>query len=297
MEQYLAIDIGGTSIKYGLVYADGTLQASNHVPTPATWDIFLERLDDIFTTVNATVVLDGLAVSAPGAVDSSTGIIHGVSAVPYIHHRPFLDALRERYALPVTVLNDANAAALAEGWTGAGAALERFATVVIGTGVGGSFVNKDEVMIGSHFHGGEFGYWILDPSLPQPDGAWSAIGSTSALVTRCRERLGRPLSGHDIFALQTESAIQEELERFYRWNAIGLYNIQFSFDPERILIGGGISRRPEVRDGIKRHLDALCDALGTLRIDVETCAHFNEANLIGAARFHMLNVKKGSAHL
>lgn len=290
MQHYLVIDIGGTSIKYGIVHADGTLHASDHVPTPATWDAFLEQLDAIVSEIKMTQAIDGLAISAPGAVDSTAGVIHGISAVQYIHDRPFLDALRERYALPVTVLNDANAAALAEGWTGAAASIERYATVVIGTGVGGAFVDKQAVMIGSHFHGGEFGYWILDPSLPHPDGTWSKIGATAALVQRCSDRLGRPLSGQDIFALQTDAAIQEELERFYRWNAIGLYNIQFSLDPERILIGGGISRRPEVRDGIKRHLDTLCDAFGTFRIDVETCAHFNEANLIGAARFHMLNV-------
>jgi len=66
--------------------------------------------------------------------------------------------------------------------------IERYATVVIGTGVGGAFVDKQAVMIGSHFHGGEFGYWILDPSLPHPDGTWSKIGATAALVQRCSDR-------------------------------------------------------------------------------------------------------------
>ncbi|WP_215191494.1 ROK family protein [Exiguobacterium sp. s7] len=288
MQHYLAIDIGGTSIKYGVVRSDGTLLSNKHVPTPATWDGLLEQVDVIFNETTAEARFDGIGFSAPGAVDSTTGVIHGISALPYIHDRPFLQAFKERYDLPVTVLNDANAAALAERWTGAAASVTSYATVVIGTGVGGAFVDHDQVMIGSHFHGGEFGYWILDPSLPHPDGTWSKIGATAALVHRCSEQLGRPLTGKDVFALQSDPIIQAELERFYRWNAIGIYNLQFGLDPERILIGGGISRRPEVRDGIERHLDALCDAFGTFRIDVETCAHFNEANLIGAARFHML---------
>ncbi|MCC5892134.1 ROK family protein [Exiguobacterium sp.] len=289
MQHYLTIDIGGTSIKYGVVQSDGELLSNKHVPTPATWDGLLEQVDLLFNETTAETPIAGIAISAPGAVDSETGVIHGISALPYIHDRPFLQAFKNRYGLPVTVLNDANAAALAEGWTGGAASTVRYATVVIGTGVGGAFIDKNEVMIGSHFHGGEFGYWILDPSLPHPDGTWSKVGATAVLVKRCSDRLGRTLTGKDIFDLQSDPVVQEELERFYRWNAIGIYNIQFSLDPERILIGGGISRRPEVRDGIKRHLDELCDAFGTFRINVETCQHFNEANLIGAARFHMLN--------
>ncbi|MEW8967528.1 ROK family protein [Exiguobacterium alkaliphilum] len=288
MQNYLAIDIGGTSIKYGVVQSDGTLQSNQHVPTPATWDGFLAQVDVIFNEVTAEAPIDGIAISAPGAVDSVTGVIHGITALPYIHNRPFLQAFKDRYSISVTVLNDANAAALAEGWTGAAASVKSYATVVIGTGIGGAFVDHNQVMIGSQFHGGEFGYWILDPSLPHPDGTWSKVAATSVLVNRCSEQLGRPLTGEDVFALQTDPVIQTELERFYRWNAIGIYNLQFGLDPERILIGGGISRRPEVRDGIKRHLDALCDAFGTFRIDIKTCTHFNEANLIGAARFHML---------
>lgn len=288
MNHYLAIDIGGTSIKYGVVQSDGNLLLNKHVPTPATWDDLLEQIDFMFNEVTAEYPIDGIAFSAPGAVDSKTGVIYGNSALPYIHNRPFLQAFDDRYKLPVTVLNDANAAALAEGWTGAAVSVKRYATVVIGTGIGGAFVDHDNVMIGSHFHGGEYGYWILDSSVPHPDGTWSKVGATSALIKRCSEQIGRPLTGQDVFSLQNEPKIEDELERFYRWNAIGIYNLQFSLDPELILIGGGISRRPELRDGIKRHLDALCDAFGTFHIELQTCAHFNEANLIGAARFHML---------
>lgn len=288
MPHYLAIDIGGTSIKYGMVQSDGTLLSNDHILTPTTWEAFVEQIDLIVNNRRATESIQGIAFSAPGAVDSTTGVIHGISALPYIHDRPFLQAFKERYDLPVTVLNDANAAALAEGWTGAAISLTSYATVVIGTGVGGAFVDREKVMIGSHFHGGEFGYWILDPSLLHPEGTWSKTGSTATLVYRCSKQLGRPLTGEDVFALQTEPIIRTELERFYRWNAIGLYNLQLGLDPERILIGGGISRRPEVRDGIKRHLDVLTDSFGTFRIEVETCAHFNEANLIGAVRFHLL---------
>lgn len=288
MQHYLAIDIGGTSVKYGIVQADGTLLLNSAVPTPSTWDGLLELVDWMVNETAIKAPIDGIAFSAPGAVDSTTGMIHGISALPYIHQRPFLQPFKERYDLPVTVLNDANAAALAEGWTGAAASVKRYVTVVIGTGIGGAFVDSNILMVGSHFYGGEYGYWILDPNLPHPDGTWSAIGSTAVLVKRCSQQLGRPLTGKDVFTLQNNPVIRIELERFYHWNAIGLYNIQFGLDPERILIGGGVSRRPEVRDGIKRHLDALCDTYGAFRIDVKTCAHFNEANLIGAARFHML---------
>ncbi|MFC4685158.1 ROK family protein [Exiguobacterium sp. s149] len=101
MQHYLAIDIGGTSIKYGVVRSDGTLLSNKHVPTPATWDGLLEQVDVIFNETTAEARFDGIGFSAPGAVDSTTGVIHGISALPYIHDRPFLQAFKERYDLPV----------------------------------------------------------------------------------------------------------------------------------------------------------------------------------------------------
>lgn len=290
MNHYLAIDIGGTAIKSALINQEGRVSSHREDATPDSFDGLLNLLDPIVEQATRIQHISGLAFSVPGAVDSKAGIIFGTSAVPYIHQLPFREVMHERYHVPVTLLNDANAAALAEDWTGAAKTLDRFAVVALGTGVGGALVHNGELLVGSTYHGGEFGYWILDHTKPHPDGTWSSVGSTGALVKACSVALGRPVTGRDVFEMQDDARIEAALEQFYRWNAIGLYNLQYGFDPERILIGGGISRRPEVVTGIQRHLDVLCDTFGTTAVHVATCDHFNEANLIGAVHFHLQSV-------
>jgi predicted NBD/HSP70 family sugar kinase len=71
---------------------------------------------------------------------------------------------------------------------------------------------------------------------------------------------------------------------------MGIYNLKYVLDPNKILIGGGISKRPDVIDGINNELAQLKDDISTLDIKVEACKFDNDANLIGAL-FHFLNRK------
>jgi len=207
------------------------------------------------------------------------------------------ELIKERTGLPVTIENDANCAALAEGWIGAAKDTDYYICIVIGTGIGGSIVMNHSILRGANLHGGEFGYMIMNDGnglsgKRDLQSTWSQTSSTRALVTRVEAEKSLPigtLTGEDVFRLaeSKDVAAQESLTQFYKSLAIGVYNLQYTLDPEKILIGGGISKRKEVIDGINAELALLKDDISTLTIGVEPCQFDNDANLIGAL-FHYL---------
>lgn len=280
-QAYIAIDWGGTAIKHGLVSKEGRLITQGSMPTPENLAALYETMREIKIHYQEGYQLLGVGISAPGAVNNASGVIGGITAIPYIHHFDIITPLKAIFGLPVAIINDANAAALAEGWQGAAKGIRHYATVVIGTGVGGGMVQDGHLVTGTHQLAGEWGYWILNSDTGE---IWSDVGATRPLTEAASALLGRSINGKELFALaqQGDASLQALLTRFYRYNAQGIYNLQHSFDPDLILIGGGISQQPAVIEGINQQLARICDSRGHISIVVRACQHFNDANLLGA---------------
>ncbi|MFJ7934490.1 ROK family protein [Sporosarcina sp. NPDC096371] len=304
MKAYMVFDVGGTYIKYSVMNEGAEKLASGKVPTPQDdLEIFLEDIHNIVNEFENAFDLRGIAISSPGAVNTKTGFIGGASAIPYIHGVCMTDLIRQRTGLPVTIENDANCAALAEGWIGAAKDTDYYICIVIGTGIGGSIVMNHSILRGANLHGGEFGYMIMNDASRSSgkkdlQSTWSLTASTRALVTELEAKKSLPmgtLTGEEVFHLaeSKDVAAQESIRQFYKKLAIGIYNLQYSLDPEKILIGGGISKRKEVTEGINAELSLLKDDTSTLTIEVEACQFDNDANLIGAL-FHFLKVHEPS---
>jgi predicted NBD/HSP70 family sugar kinase len=198
--------------------------------------------------------------------------------------------------MEVTIENDANCAALAEGWLGAAKETDFYICIVIGTGIGGGIVINQSILRGATLHGGEFGYMIMGKSGKSPlQSTWSKVASTHSLVeeVEVRKSLVRgTLDGEEIFRLADagDTIANECIANLFKNLAMGIYNLKYVLDPNKILIGGGISKRPDVIDGINNELAQLKDDISTLDIKVEACKFDNDANLIGAL-FHFLNRK------
>ena len=304
MEAYMVFDIGGTYIKYSVMNKAAEQLASGKAPTPEDGlESFLEKISDISNDFKTSFAIKGIALSSPGAVNIKTGFIGGASAIPYIHGVCMTNLIKERTGLPVTIENDANCAALAEGWIGAAKETDYYICIVIGTGIGGSIVMNHSILRGANLHGGEFGYMIMNDGTglsgkSDLQSIWSLTASTRALVAKVEAEKSLPtgtLTGEEVFRLAElkDVAAQESLAQFYKNLAIGAYNLQYTLDPEKILIGGGISKRKEVIEGINAELALLKDDTSTLTIEVEACQFDNDANLIGAL-FHFLKVHEPS---
>lgn len=278
----LAFDFGGSAVKYG-VWTGREIVDKGKFTTPKTWEEMKASLLTVFNEIDQE--LEGVAFSAPGVVDVEKQMINGISAIPYIHKFNIYKELEELFQLPVAIENDANCAGMAEIYEGAAKGKQEVAFVVIGTGIGGAIFHNGEIAKGAHLYGGEFGLMYLNNGQ-----TFSKIGTAVQMAWRYCERKGvdkDTFSGEEVFHLAEtgdEVAI-EEVDNFYEYLTQGLFSIQFSLDPEMIVLGGGVSAKAGLLDEINRRMkEKLVELELTDFIpQIVTCDYKNDANLIGAA--------------
>ncbi|SHE72372.1 ROK family protein [Clostridium fallax] len=285
---YIVIDVGGSSIKYGLMTEKGEVLEKGSIKTvKEDANKLIDSIGNIVDKYKLENNILGLACSFPGAVNPKTGIIGGGSSIPCIHGPNIKDLLQNRTGLKVSIENDANCAALAEGWLGAAKNNKNYICLVIGTGIGGCIIINNSILRGANLHGGEFGYMLLEDSQDPIGKIWSKKSSTFALVTEVSKRLSIPidnLNGKKIFEMAEEGNIDiiKIIDKWYKGIARGIFNLQYIIDPEKILIGGAISEREDFIDNINVKLKEMKNDIATLDIKVEKCRFSNDSNLIGA---------------
>lgn len=274
-----AIDIGGTTIKIA-TWKDGKLQDKHSIDTPENLDSFYQVLTNEVNKIKKNTPIEGVAISSPGAVNKKTGIIGGSSALPYIHNFKIVDELEKRFGLPVSIENDANSAALGELAEGSGKGCNSMAFFIIGTGIGGALIMDQKIWHGAHLFGGEFGYMIMGTH------TLSELASPVAMANRYNKRTGKKLDGKTVFELadQDDPVASDVRQTLIHALAVAIYNIQHSFDPEKIVIGGGISNNPKLVSLLNKEIDRLRDDLDlvTLKPDIVLCTLKSDANLRGA---------------
>ncbi|MBC1357029.1 ROK family protein [Listeria booriae] len=286
----LAFDMGGTAVKYALMEKDGTVLDKGNFKTPNTLEKLTTELQNVKNTY-ANHTFTGAAFSCPGAVDNESGVIGGASAIPYIHHFPIKAMLEDKLELPVTLENDANCAALAETWLGVAKSAQDILFIIVGTGIGGAVIKDGKIHAGAHLHGGEFGYMLMNDKLETLSDTGTAVNAAS----RIAKRKGLPtLSGLEAFQLKenNDPIAVEEIQTMYQNLAKGIFNLQYVYDPEMIVIGGGVSEREDFLPSIQAELDKLLAEITIAKIapKIVSCAFGNDANLIGAvANFNQVH--------
>lgn len=277
----LTIDVGGTSIKYAL-FRKGALSQKGSFPTPTSLTAYYEVLTELVKNYEQLYQITGVAISSPGAVNKTTGAIEAASALPYIHHFDIRGELEARFVLPVSMENDANCAALAELKFGAAKGMKDVIFMVLGTGVGGAIVIDGKIRHGQHLFGGELGFMLMDDTH-----SFSELGTTIGMANRYKARTGKDLTGEAIFNLAHagEEIAQEEMTVFLFNVAKGIFNLAYAFDPECIVIGGGVSQAEWLIPELEKELQKM---LNKFRIApflpvIKACQYRNDANLVGAA--------------
>ncbi|HAB95683.1 MAG TPA: ROK family protein [Enterococcus sp.] len=278
----LVFDMGGSAVKYG-VWSQDSLVSKGKFTTPNTWEEMKTQLQQVRTSVNEEI--EGVGISAPGAVNAQERRIDGISAIPYIHGFDIYSELEAAFGVPVTIENDANCAGMAEFYQGAGKEFQQAAFVVIGTGVGGTLFQNGELVRGAHLYGGEFGLMILDQGK-----TFSQLGTAVQMAWRYCDRIGvdrATITGEEVFqrAEDGDAIAIEEVNKFYRYLAQGLFSIQFAFDPEVIIIGGGVSAKKGLLQEVDQRLKKMLadQALNDFVPLIKLCDYRNDANLFGAA--------------
>ncbi|MEY8462667.1 ROK family protein [Streptococcus merionis] len=284
----LCIDVGGGSIKYAVITERKDLKYHNSVKTPYEGlETYLELLVSIYEPFVEEV--DGISLAVPGIIDPIDGICLSGGNLTYADGVHLVDELEERCQTKVKIINDAKAAALAEvGWGNLNRVKDAI-VLVLGTAVGGALIVDGKIHNGYHFSAGEFSYMICGDSVDSPDNLWWGINGNERLRRRVAQAKGLDknyITGEQIFELleSGDKQIEHILNDFTAHLAKMVMNLQFMFDPEKIAIGGGISRQPKLFEYIQKQLDYLY-AIYPYRVSpakVVNCKFFNEANLIGA---------------
>ncbi|GFH40788.1 ROK family protein [Lactococcus insecticola] len=276
----LTIDVGGTTIKYAS-FENGELAHKGAVDTPNQLADFYKVLTKIKTDMAEKVDLTGVAMSLPGAVSKSDGVIYGASAIPYIHNFPIKPVLEASFELPVSMENDANCAALAEVAYGAGKDYQDLLFFVIGTGIGGSVVLDRKIRHGAHLMGGEFGFMLMR------DHTLSTDSSPVQMAGRYNLKNGTNVSGQEVFALAEngDSEAKVVVDTLFDSLARAIFNLQYALDPEIVLLGGGISQADFLIPKLQKALEKVYQQveIATIMPKIAVCHFQNDANLIGAA--------------
>ena len=287
----LAIDIGGTMIKYGLVSSDGKILSTNKIKTEASKGLnnILNKIDNIFKGYKENNPV-GIAVSGTGQINGMIGkVIGGNPIIPNWIGTNLVKILEEKYNLPAVLENDVNCVALGEKWIGAGKDLSNFICLTIGTGIGGGIILNNQLFRGENFVAGEFGHILIKK------GEFEQFASTTALIRLVKERTEKTLNGKEIFDLEKKEIVeyQEVISEWIENLTDGLSSIIYCFNPANIILGGGVIGQGEPL--INRIKNSLFKKIGSQfkeKLNIIQAKLGNNAGMIGASYLLLEKINK-----
>ncbi|MFC0740111.1 ROK family protein [Enterococcus faecalis] len=297
---YLAIDVGGTYIKYGLIDCSGNLVSLAKIPTPKNSSDFLKRIFELIDPVKSKI--KGIGISIPGKVDTENGIIYFGGSLLFLHEMPLKSKIEEKYEVRCELVNDGKAAALAELWLGNLKNIDNGAAIVLGTGVGGGLIINGELYQGSHFQAGELSFMISNRNLytnkditGYSHSAVRFVRSASQLLNLKDETNGKKV--FEAIKLGDNFELMNLFANYCEQIANLIINLQAVIDVSTIVIGGGISQQDILIKEIKEQYKIVRERLGIFepmlaKIDILPCQFRNEANLLGAVYQLLLNIEK-----
>ena len=282
---YLAIDIGGTAIKYGLVTVDGTITEQDEMPTEAKEHGGPGIVDKVRKLVQKyQSQIKGVAMSTGGMVDDEAGVIVYAleEAIPNYTGTNWKKIIGTEFNLPLEVENDVNCAAMGEYWQGSGKNAKSLFALTVGTSIGGALLLDGKIWHGASNSAGEVAYMQI------PSGRMHDYVSTTRLVedVRSQKNLAKgSINGKAVFEFiaKGDDISQKALETLCENLADGITNIVSVVNPELIVLGGGIMVQEAV---IRPILEAKLQARLVERVYQSTKIAFascgNNAGMLGA---------------
>jgi glucokinase len=259
----IGVDLGGTNLRAAILNPQGEILDRHKEATHASdgWEKVVARLIDNIKRQRESAALKGfdvasVGVGAPGVILAEKGVVVKSPNFPDWNNLPLKDKLEKSLNLPVFLENDANAAALGEQWRGAGQGIQSMILLTLGTGVGGGIILDNKIWHGADGMAGEIGHMTLIP-----DGRPCSCGNTGCLEMYASAR-GIVLSYREALEMALDKPMKAETpitsEQVYeaadagdevarsvmrdmgRMLGVGIASLINIFNPERIVIGGGV---------------------------------------------------------
>ncbi len=297
MKNYIGIDVGGTFIKFGIINAEGKVIYDSKIVTQRdNPEGVLNDLIKIIGELKRKYGIYEVGISLPGIINRKNQLLTS-GTIQDLYKYPIKNEIEGKTDMNVSLVNDANAMAIAEKWIGSGRNCDNFVCLPLGTGVGGAIVINNQIISGKNGAAGEFGLTFMDQVDQKMLVNSSASFYCGTIMGLCRI-YNRELNRTSINEWETDVAkiilaskkkqkeAIESLNEFYKNVARLLMNVTLSLDPEKILIGGGISENSQILRGIQKaflQLGRSYSQTEKLELpEIIPCQLGNKAGMIGS---------------
>ncbi|MGL5253477.1 MAG: ROK family protein [Brevinema sp.] len=250
---FLAMDVGGTTVKYALVDINGKISQEGTLPTPSKdADELLQKLITVAKDYKAKFNIAGVGLCCPGVVHPFEGRILGASFnMPKNWHCAEPKKVMEAALnMPVVIENDVNSVALAELWQGSGKELHTFICIAMGTGIGSGIIINKKLYYGAGYMAGEIGFFHANIGATM---FWERKASTISLVNRVKDSLSMmrrseeeiaAVDGISIFEKsKTDPIIAAVLDDWAEELSKGICDAGVLLNPQAVILGGGVSEQ------------------------------------------------------
>ncbi len=277
----ICFDIGGTAVKYGVV-ENGNILEKYEMPTNTKLgqDNLIKRLKE---ETNKLLLkynnIKGVGISTTGNVDfDNKKIFIAPEAIPEFLNFDFKKVFEDDLNLKCIADNDVNSFAAAEMMYGSGKKYNTYLVMTLGTGIGGAIIVDNKMWRGKLFGAGEVGRMLMY------DSTYENLASVSALIKQANNSGLNINNGKELFDLydnNDELAIQV-INQYYDYVAYGICSLIYAFNPEAIIIGGGISSRPTMAKEITDHVNKMVIKGYENSCDIVSATFKNDGGMIGA---------------
>ncbi len=313
----IGIDLGGTNIKVGVVDDNfnivGKSNIKTNLPRPENEiaDSIAEGVKLACEDAGITVAdISSIGIGTPGVADRNTGIVLYSCNLGF-NNTNLGGLLKERLGTDIYVENDANVAAYGEVLGGAGKGYRNVVVITLGTGVGGGIITDGQIYTGFNFCGGELGHTVIEYNGRQcgcgRKGCFEAYSSATALINATKKAMEENkdskmweiagsienVDGKTAFdgMRANDKTAKAVVEEYLNYLGCGLVNVVNTFQPEMLLIGGGICKEGKnltdhLEEYIKRESYCINPEKST---KLGICQLGNDAGIVGAANLYRLD--------
>ena len=306
---YIGVDLGGTNVAVGIVDENGKIVKKTSSPTPVdsgyegVVKVMVELSQKLITETGIAIdEVNSVGIGCPGSIDYKKGSVAYCNNLKFFD-APIKDEFQKHWNIPVILENDANAAAYGE-YIAAGEDSKVFVAVTLGTGVGGGVIIDGKIFTGSNGAGAELGHSTLvhngEPCSCGKLGCWEAYASATALIRQTRAEIEKSpdslmakialengrVNGRTAFdaAKQGDEAGQRVVDAYLKYVADGIVSMVNIFQPNKVVIGGGISNEGDyILKPIREFVEKNDYNKLFTRVKIDTATLLNDAGIIGAA--------------
>ena len=308
----LAIDLGGTKIITAIISADGGMIAVERCPTLAD-EGPQSVINRLFSAIDQLLErnrlepsgLAGISIAAAGGIDTARGLITMSPNLPGWKDIPLRGMVREKYGVDTFLVNDASAAALGEHRFGAGKGASNLIYLTVSTGIGGGIIVDGELYTGPCGSAGEVGHMTIAVNGPKcacgNTGCWETLASGTAVAREAVKRIRNgekssvvDLVGGKIGEITAEKVgvaaqggdplAREVIATAATYLGVGMVNLVNIFNPELIIVGGGMAKLGDLLlDPARRLVEERAFPISAKAVRIVTAQLGDEAGVYGAA--------------